>query len=128
MHAMKKKKKAIRIIHCILFLGRVREAVSRMEDGQVVDVLDIALLEVRVHAEPVPEKVQGVEGLGLGLGDGRDIRVAGERAEADEGATGVLQRDPLRARSCRREVEYQRPRHVRRFGFIEPGGAPRQRH
>lgn len=81
----------------IPFLRRVCEAVPRMEDGQVVDVLDVALLEVRVHAELVPEEVQGVEGLGLGLGDGRDVRVAGQRAEPDEGAAGVLQRDPLGA-------------------------------
>lgn len=97
-----------------------------MEDGQVVDVLDIALLEVRVHAELIAEEVQGVEGLGLGLGDGRDVGVAGERAEPDEGAAGVLQRDPLGTGIRRREVEHQRPPHVGCVGFVKSGMAPRR--
>lgn len=56
----------------LLFL-RVREAVARMEDTQVIGELHIALLEVERDCILLGKKVQCVERFGLGFGDGRDV-------------------------------------------------------
>lgn len=43
-----------------------------MKDGEVVYILDIALLKLRVDAELLAQEMQRVEGLCLGFGDGWD--------------------------------------------------------
>lgn len=86
----------------------VDEAVSRVEEGDVVHVLDVALCEMGIHAELVAEKVQGVECLGLRLRDGRDLGIARQLPEADEVAARVLQADALRGCLRGRVVEHQR--------------------
>ena len=44
----------------LLLFGAIRKPISGMEYGQVVDVLHVALLEVRVHTELVAEEMQCV--------------------------------------------------------------------
>lgn len=67
-----------------------------MEDAQVVDVLNVALLELSVDAELLSSKVQGIKGFGLGFRDGWDFCAAREGTESDEVAAPILQRDSLR--------------------------------
>ncbi len=90
---------------CILFLRRVCEAVSRMEDRQVVYILNIPLLKVGVDAESLAEIMQRVESFRLRLGDWRDSWASRQCPKTDEGTTGILQSDSLRIGIRRREVE-----------------------
>lgn len=93
----------------LLLLWRVREAVAGVEHGQVVHVLDVALFKVGRHVELLAQEVQRVERLGLRFRDGRDVRAARERAEADEVSPGILQDDALRGRIRGWVVVNQRP-------------------
>jgi len=44
-----------------------------MENAQVVDVLDVALVKVERHGVLFRRVVQRVQGFGLRLGDGRNV-------------------------------------------------------
>lgn len=76
-------------------LGRVDKAVPGVKHGQVVDILHVALAEVGGDVEALAQKVQRVQGLGLGLRDGRHVGAARQRPEPDERAARVLQQHPL---------------------------------
>jgi hypothetical protein len=52
----------------LLTLG-IRKTVAGVENGHIVDILHVTLLKIGRHAETFTQKVQGVESLGLGLGD-----------------------------------------------------------
>lgn len=83
-----------------------------MKDGQVVDVLHVALAKVSGDVEALAEKVQRVQGLGLRFGDGRDVGAARQGAEPDQVPAGVLQQDPLRLLLRRGLVVDERPGEV----------------
>lgn len=89
-----------------------------MEYRDIVDVLDIALLEVSVHTKFLSQKVKCIEGFGLRLSDRRDLGVSWELPEAYEITSPVLERNPLwRALSCRM-VEQQRSLCVLLLGVL----------
>jgi hypothetical protein len=67
-----------------------------MEDAQVVDVLNVALLKLRVDAELLSSEVQGIKGFSLGFRDGWYFCAAREGSESDEVAAPILERDSLR--------------------------------
>jgi hypothetical protein len=96
-------------------LRAVHEPVAPVEDAQVVDVLDVALLEAQPERVLLREEVHRVERLRLRLGDGRDARRPRQREEAGEDAPRVLDDDP------RVVPEEERARHVRRVR-AEAGG------
>lgn len=74
----------------LLLRIRILKSISRMEDTQVIDVLYVALSKVETNSVFLGGKMQGVEGLCLGFGDGRDIGGAREGVKTCEVATGVL--------------------------------------
>jgi hypothetical protein len=55
-------------------LRAIHEPIAPVEDAQVVDVLDVALLEIQPEGVLLREEVYRVERLSLRLGDGRDGR------------------------------------------------------
>ncbi len=73
-----------------LFASFVPETVTGMEDGQIIDVLDVALLEVGRNAVLIAQEVGRIQCFSLGVGDGRDFGASWECAEADEVAASVL--------------------------------------
>ncbi|QBZ61155.1 hypothetical protein PoMZ_08101 [Pyricularia oryzae] len=95
-----------------LLIHRIPEPVPGVKDGQVVDVLHVALAKVGGDVEALAEKVQRVQGLGLRLGDGRDVGAARQGAEPDQVPAGVLQQDPLRLLLGRGLVVDERPGEV----------------
>lgn len=84
----------------------VEKAISGVEECDIVDILDITLCKVGVDAKLLAEKVQRVQGLGLGLGDGGNVWIARQLAETHKVSPSVLQADALRRRVGRRVVEH----------------------
>lgn len=66
------------------FLLTVEETITGMEQGNVIDVLYVALGKMRVEGELVAEEVKRIQRLSLGLRDGRDFGVARELSKPDE--------------------------------------------
>lgn len=91
-----------------------------MEDGQVVDILDVALLKVRRDTEPVPKEVQGVQRLCLRLRDGWDIAAAGQSTEPHEISTSILQDNSLWGRSRGGLVVEEGACRIGFVGVVEP--------
>lgn len=61
-----------------------------MENGQVVDVLDIAFLEVCGDTEFLTEEMNGIQCFSLRLCDWGNINTTLQCTETDEVSTGVL--------------------------------------
>ena len=83
----------------------IDETIPGMKDGEVVHILDVALFKICVDAELLAQEVQRIEGLGLGLSDGRNGVAARQLAEADKVTPGVLQKHSLRCRRGGRLME-----------------------
>jgi len=61
-----------------------------MEDTQVVDVLNIALLEIEMESILLCKEMKGVEGLSLCFRDCWNVMGAWKTLEASEVAAGIL--------------------------------------
>lgn len=57
----------------LLLLPLVNEAISSMEDTEVIDVLDVSFLKLRIHAKLFPREVQSVQSFRLCFCDGRNV-------------------------------------------------------
>ena len=89
-----------------LLCAFIREAVTSVENSQVIDVLDVALLEVGGDVELLTQEVKGVERLSLGFRDGRDAMPPWQLPEAHEVPPSILQCHAIGGRSlCRLEVQ-----------------------
>lgn len=115
----------------IPFLITVEEAISRMKQGKVVDILYVALGKMRVEREFLAEEMKRIQRFSLGLCDGRNIGVSWQVSEPDKiaapadnsvrcyrtqvwvhslGELPVLQADPLWGGRRGFGMEHQRPR------------------
>ena len=56
----------------LLLCAFIRETVTRVENSQVINILDVALLEVGGDVELLTKEVEGVERLSLSFRDGRN--------------------------------------------------------
>lgn len=90
------------------FVTAVDKPISRMKEGDIVDILNITFRKMSIYAELVTKKMKGVKCFCLRLSDGRDFGVARQLPEANEVAACVLQADTLRGRLRGRMVEHQR--------------------
>lgn len=61
-----------------------------MEDGQVVDVLDVAFLEINAQVYFFSGEMKSIQSLCLSLGDGRNVLAARVLAESSEITTSIL--------------------------------------
>lgn len=61
-----------------------------MEDTQVIDVLYVALSEVKTYSGLLSFEVEGIKGFGLCFGDWRDIMGTWECLEPCERSSSVL--------------------------------------
>lgn len=104
-----------------LLLVRVREAVTRVEDAQVVRELHIAFLEIERHRIFLGKEMQRIECFGLGFGNRRDVWGAREALEAGKCAARVLDNETLGGRLGGGLVVQKRTRNVR-FGFVAEAG------
>jgi hypothetical protein len=77
----------------LLFILGIPKSITGVENGDVVDVLNIALLEICRYAETLTQEMQGVQSFGLGFGDGWEMVAAGESSETNVVTTGVLEHD-----------------------------------
>lgn len=84
------RKKGRRDGRHLLLETLVCEAITSMENGEVIDVLDVALLKVGRDAELLAEEMEGVERLGLGLRDGGYRMPAGKLSEAHKVPPRIL--------------------------------------
>ena len=84
-----------------------------MENAQIIDVLNVALLEVQSHTETISQKVECVESLGLSFGDGWNVFAARKVEEAGEASAGVLDDNSFWRCRFGWRVEKQGPRSIR---------------
>ena len=77
------------------FVALISEAVTRMEYGNVVDVLYIALLEVGRYAETLTEEMQGIERFRLCFGDWWQMAAARKLPKTNIITPAILEKDPL---------------------------------
>lgn len=104
-----------------LFLS-INETISSVEKCEVVHILDVTLLEVRVDAILLPEKVQSIKSFGLRFTDRWYLRVSRELTEAHEITPSILEKNPLRRSFSGRLVEQQRPLRILLLGILfKPG-------
>ncbi len=82
-----------------LLLFRILEGSTCVEDAQVVDVLDVARMEIKPCRVLLGCKVQRVQRLGLGLRDGRDVGRSWQAPVAGEAASRILDDEPFRGRA-----------------------------
>lgn len=93
-----------------------------MKHTQVIDKLDVALLEVERYGIFLCGEVQGVEGFGLGGGDGWNGRGAWEGLESRKGTACILDDETeMGSWGCRGEVK-KWPRRVGFAGVSETKG------
>ena len=77
--------------HVPLAVGRVREAAARVQHGEVVEDLNVALLEDELDRVLLGEEVDRVEGLGLEFAHGGHGRVVRREVGARQGAARELE-------------------------------------
>jgi hypothetical protein len=106
----------------IPLLLAVNKTVSGMKYCDIVHVLDVALLEMSVDAELLPQEVQRIKSLGLRFGDRWDLRVSWKLAEAHEITPPILERNSLWFGLSGRVVKQQRTLCVLLLGvLLKPG-------
>lgn len=93
----------------IPFSLAVDEAVSRMEQPEIVDVLNIPLGKMRAEAEFLAEEMKCIQGFSLRFCYRRDVGAARKLAEAHKEASCVLKADPLGSRRRGRVVKHDWP-------------------
>jgi hypothetical protein len=69
---------------------RINKSVSCMEDAQIIDVLDIALLEIQAQGVFLPKEMKCVKSLCLSLCNRRDVDGAWKPQESSEQTAGIL--------------------------------------
>lgn len=79
-----------------MFVLCIDEPVPRVEYSHIVNVLYVALLEVRGNTKSLAQKVQSVECLGLRLGDGWQVAAAREVSKTDIVASSILEKHSVR--------------------------------
>lgn len=65
-------------------LGCVSEAISRVKDTQIVDVLDVTLLEIQSESELLPQEMKAVECLRLSFVDCRNCLISWQALKSSE--------------------------------------------
>lgn len=69
----------------------VFESITGMEDGQIIHILNVALLKVEFHVEPLAEKMESVKSLCLSLCDRRDSFGSWQGSKACEISASILE-------------------------------------
>lgn len=74
----------------LLLLPFIDKAISGVKDVEIVDILNVAFLELSIDAKLLPDEVQGVQGLSLCLCDGWNIRTTRKSTEPYKISSPVL--------------------------------------
>lgn len=96
----------------------INEAVSSVEECEVIHVLDIALLKVGVDTILLPQEVQRIKSFSLCFTDRWYVRVARELTESHKVSPAVLEENPLRCGFSGGLMEQQRPLGELLFGVL----------
>ena len=97
----------------------VLEFITGVEDTEIVDVLDIALTEIKAYMESICKEVKSVECFGLSFGNWWDVRRPREGLVTREYPSGVLDDDSLFSLVGSRQVMQQGPFVVWMLGVAE---------
>lgn len=106
----------------IPLLLSINKSISGMEYGQVVHVLNVALLEMSVDTELFSQEVKCIKCFGLRFSDRWYFGVPRKLTEANEITPPVLQRNPLRCVLSGRMVKQQRSFCVLLLGVLLKSG------
>ena len=78
----------------LLTMG-VLKSIAGVENAEVVDILDIALTEIKTRMESLCKEVKSIECFGLGFGNGRDFRRSREGLIPCKCPSSILNYDSL---------------------------------